>query len=450
MHVGLVIPPFCGHLNPGATLGNAIKNRGHTVTLISLAVGWKYAEREQLGFWELATKEENEEVKEYSLLVSSQSGFQAFQTSVKLLCRIASILLRDLSKAIEETKVDALLIDEVFYWSGSSVADAMNVPFGTMANAMNILHCKDGPPFMTTWEYNESILYRLRDTLTWLLISTFASSPCLEVNEWRQKKGLPTVCTATQRHGGLIQLAQQPPFFEFPKSPKVLPKHFFYTSPWHKLDRDINVSFPFEKIDPAKQLIYASLGTVQNNLLRVYQNICRACKGLDDTQLVIALGKEGATIDIPESDLPLGCIIVDFAPQLQILPKASLVITHCGMNTCLETLAYGLPAVAIPVTNDQPGVAARWQSLRAVIVIPSPNEATPKRIQDCIIDLLPEKSSYRKAAKNLQARLRNECLTLDDTARLIEKAFEGQTPLTRCDVRARDLLGEKQVEPTMQ
>ena len=29
------------------------------------------------------------------------------------------------------------------------------------------------------------------------------------------------------------------------------------------------------------------------------------------------------------------------------------------MNTALETLAHGVPAVAIPVGNDQPGVAAR-------------------------------------------------------------------------------------------
>jgi zeaxanthin glucosyltransferase len=34
-------------------------------------------------------------------------------------------------------------------------------------------------------------------------------------------------------------------------------------------------------------------------------------------------------------------------------------ITHAGFNTLLEALTQGVPQIAIPVTNDQPGVAAR-------------------------------------------------------------------------------------------
>jgi UDP:flavonoid glycosyltransferase YjiC (YdhE family) len=62
-------------------------------------------------------------------------------------------------------------------------------------------------------------------------------------------------------------------------------------------------------------------------------------------------------------------IVVPFAPQLELLAKASLTITHAGMNTALETLAYAVPAVAIPVGNDQPGVAARlkWSGARAFL-----------------------------------------------------------------------------------
>jgi UDP:flavonoid glycosyltransferase YjiC (YdhE family) len=47
------------------------------------------------------------------------------------------------------------------------------------------------------------------------------------------------------------------------------------------------------------------------------------------------------------------------APQLELLKKASVCITHAGFNTVLEALTQGVPQIAIPVTNDQPGVAAR-------------------------------------------------------------------------------------------
>lgn len=42
---------------------------------------------------------------------------------------------------------------------------------------------------------------------------------------------------------------------------------------------------------------------------------------------------------------------------------ASVVVNYAsskeGLNTTLEALTYGVPMVAIPITNDQPGVAAR-------------------------------------------------------------------------------------------
>jgi zeaxanthin glucosyltransferase len=42
-----------------------------------------------------------------------------------------------------------------------------------------------------------------------------------------------------------------------------------------------------------------------------------------------------------------------------LLKRASLCITHAGLNTTLESLAQGVPMVAIPIGYDQPGVAAR-------------------------------------------------------------------------------------------
>lgn len=420
------------------------------MTLIAPLIGKKYAERENINFYELASGEDDKATHAEIQLISTQSGLQAFKTSMSCISKYVQILLRDLATAIDETKVSALLIDEVLYWGATSIAEIKNIPFGTMANAMSIMHCIDGPPFLTTWQYSESFLYRLRDSISWFLLSALPSSPRLTVNEWREEQGLPIIPAGTPRSGGLIQLAQQPAFFEFPKSDGVLPKQLFYTSPWHRLDRDVDVPFPFERLNPSKKLIYASLGTVQNSLLDVYKNICTACVGMEDVQLVIALGNEGATINIPESELPSDCIIVGFCPQMRILRKASLVITHCGMNTCLETLASGLPAVAIPITNDQPGVAARWHSLGAVKVINPISYATSSRIRECIDELLPELSPYRIAAKALQTRLENESPTLDETAQLIELAFSSQSPLTRDDARVRERIGNKKVEPPLQ
>ena len=52
-------------------------------------------------------------------------------------------------------------------------------------------------------------------------------------------------------------------------------------------------------------------------------------------------------------------MVVDFAPQLELLDKAAMLITHAGVNTVLEALCRGVPMVALPRNADQPGNAAR-------------------------------------------------------------------------------------------
>jgi UDP:flavonoid glycosyltransferase YjiC (YdhE family) len=57
--------------------------------------------------------------------------------------------------------------------------------------------------------------------------------------------------------------------------------------------------------------------------------------------------------------VPTNAIIVKQARQLELLKRTWICITHAGLNTVLESLAQGVPQLAIPITYDQPGVAAR-------------------------------------------------------------------------------------------
>ena len=61
---------------------------------------------------------------------------------------------------------------------------------------------------------------------------------------------------------------------------------------------------------------------------------------------------------------------VRYAPQLELVKRAAAVVTHAGLNTTLESLAEGVPLVAIPQGNDQPGVAARIAHHGAGVVVP--------------------------------------------------------------------------------
>jgi UDP:flavonoid glycosyltransferase YjiC (YdhE family) len=70
------------------------------------------------------------------------------------------------------------------------------------------------------------------------------------------------------------------------------------------------------------------------------------------------------------------------------------------MNTTLESLSNGVPMVAIPVTNDQPGVAARIAWTGVGEMIPLKQLSVPK-LQTAIRKVLTE-DSYKKRAIALQ------------------------------------------------
>ncbi|KAK4345969.1 hypothetical protein RND71_036145 [Anisodus tanguticus] len=51
-----------------------------------------------------------------------------------------------------------------------------------------------------------------------------------------------------------------------------------------------------------------------------------------------------------------GLIVRDWAPQLEILGHVSTggFISHCGWNSCMESISMGVPIVAWPMHSDQP------------------------------------------------------------------------------------------------
>ena len=94
---------------------------------------------------------------------------------------------------------------------------------------------------------------------------------------------------------------------------------------------------------------------------------------------------------------------VPHAPQLPLLEHASLCITHAGLNTALEALSAGVPMVAIPITNDQPGVGARIAFTGTGQVIPL-KELSVGRLREAVETVLSD-DSYRERANALRAAI---------------------------------------------
>jgi zeaxanthin glucosyltransferase len=137
---------------------------------------------------------------------------------------------------------------------------------------------------------------------------------------------------------------------------------------------------------------------LQNNLQGTFRTIMDACAPLD-VQVVLSLGGSA----LPESELgeiPKNVILVPYAPQLELMARAKLCITHSGLNTALDALTYGVPLVAIPITNDQPGVAARIEATGTGEALPL-DELDAERLRELVVTVLGERR-YRERAQGIQ------------------------------------------------
>lgn len=69
---------------------------------------------------------------------------------------------------------------------------------------------------------------------------------------------------------------------------------------------------------------------------------------------------EGRRVELPkgyeERVLGVGMVVRDWVPQVEILAHTSIggFVSHCGWNSCMESISNGVPILAWPMHSDQP------------------------------------------------------------------------------------------------
>jgi MGT family glycosyltransferase len=146
-----------------------------------------------------------------------------------------------------------------------------------------------------------------------------------------------------------------------------------------------------------RPIVYTSMGTLQNRQFWIFHVIAEACAMLP-MQLVISLGGGARREEIGQ--LAGDPVVVDFAPQMALLERSCLFITHGGLNSVQEALLEGVPLVVVPITNDQFGVAARVEWTGAGERLPL-RRLSATRLR-CAIERVLSQPAYRREAERLQ------------------------------------------------
>jgi UDP:flavonoid glycosyltransferase YjiC (YdhE family) len=413
--IGILSFSSPGHYYPLTALGRRLQQRGHDVVYFQVAdlerpiraAGLQFRQIGQEDFPPGSLRARDEEVGKLKGLAALRCGLRGIRQK-------SMMLFRDAPAAIRDEGVDGLLVDQIEP-AGGTVAEHLGLPFVSVAAALPINTDPSAPPVTFSWSHRVGLAARLRNWAGNTLSEWIFWGVLRTINRQRRAWGLPPARNVNSLFSTLAQVAQLPAALELPG--RRQPPHCHHTGPWTDAAGRAPVDFPWSRLDPSRPLAYASMGTLQNGILETFRMIAGACAGLD-LQLVISLG--GGQDPALFGNLPGEPIVVGYAPQLELIRRSALTISHGGLNTVLESLERGVPTVVLPVTYDQPGVGARVECAGVGRSIPV-GRLTVDRLRDAVRTVLGD-PVYRERAGQLRSSIESAD-GLNRATDLIEGAF---------------------------
>lgn len=416
-HFAFLCPPLPGHINPMVTLAQELESRGHRATFLgfpdmasTLPAGIRFRSFanavQPLG-----------SLQPYLGRLSRLGGPLRLRRLILDLASFSDTICRSLPAVFERSDYDLAVIDQADAAS-SLVATALRLPFVNVANALPLNIEPAVPPPVLPWPYDPRPR-GLRRNRGGYRVARLVERPITKViRRHAVRLGRPDIRFADEAWSQLAQITQCVRGLDFPR--QQLPPNFNYVGPIRAPDQIVRFDLP----DDGRPLIFCSLGTLQGSRARLFRAIGEAVEPLD-ANLLIA---HGGLLDEREAERLQrhGALVHAFVPQRAVLARSALAITHCGFNTVMDALSFGVPMVAMPIAFEQPATGARLERAGAGIVIH--RGRSKRRIRDAVQEVLGD-SSYRIAAGRLADEI-SGAGGLTRAAGLIEAVLPGARPAT--------------------
>ena len=147
-----------------------------------------------------------------------------------------------------------------------------------------------------------------------------------------------------------------------------------------------SLDFPWHEVRDGRPLVYCSFGSQwvdYPDAMPVLVSVVRAFADLPDCQLVVA-APGAPLVQLPRGD---NVLVVDAAPQLDVLARTGLMITHGGLGSIKEAIMARVPTIVVPFMWDQPGNGRRIEHHRLGRVC-APHECDPRRVATLVTETL--------------------------------------------------------------
>ena len=189
---------------------------------------------------------------------------------------------------------------------------------------------------------------------------------------------------------------------EFPRPlmPNVVPIPYLFRKKPNPLSSEIQDFISM----PHRGVIYLSFGTLMDKFEMDKATIISEAFSLFPEYRFIWRN----TGEIP-SNLPNNTIMLDWAPQLDILASSNtkIFITHCGVSSTYETIIHGMPFIAAPLFWDQDRNAEKIISRGKSGIRLDFYTLTVESLSNSLTEILDNYEYYQSHAKQAADRANN-------------------------------------------
>jgi MGT family glycosyltransferase len=362
-----VVPPLAGHIFPTVAVGQKLADRGHQVawTGHTAVVGPLLPPGAKL--IPVAADLGDKTLAQVLHRWRGLRGAAAFRFLwVDFLIPLAVSMVPGVATAVDEFRPDVLVVDQQAL-AGALVARWRGLPWATSATTSAELTDQFAVmPALGAWA---------RQCITDLQCALAVPDPV----DLRFSDHLVLAFTTQALVGPVCNF----------------PGHYVFVGPSIGA-RAGAPEFPWDWLDPKRQHVLVSLGTLISEVGRRFlATAVQAVAPLADRLQVILV----APPDLVDP-LPANVLVRDIVPQLDLLPHLHAVISHAGHNTVCETLAHGVPLVVAPFVNDGPVIAGQIIKAGAGIRVHF-RRVSATELRTAITTVLDDRS-YRVAARRVQ------------------------------------------------
>ena len=329
--------PAHGHTNPTLGVVRELVSRGHQVWYYSYNIMQEKIESAGAIFVSCDDYDMEQKLSpKDAVRVGKDLAF-----STKILVDTTLALDDKVCTDMVQLKPDCIVADSMAVW-GKAVAIKLGIPFVSST---------------TTFAFNQHSAKIMKQSLGELFKMVFSMPKITKQIKRLQSKGYPVknILDIIQNDDNTHTIVYTSP--EFQPCSETFSDKYAFVGPSLRPASD--------KIEKKRdKLIYISMGTVNNDMMSLY-NRCLTALSDTDYQVIMSVGN---LVSIEEfGELPENISVFSHVDQIAVLQQADVFVSHCGMNSVSESLFFGVPLVMQPQTSEQSGVAERVYQLGAGI-----------------------------------------------------------------------------------